>query len=68
MKSRHKFLQIFFVLASAAVCSAPVLSQVDEIETQFKQVSAEEDKRLRAILAEPIPDGATQDVLRKHFN
>ena len=68
MTSICKILQILLVLASAAVYSAPVLAQDDEIETQFRQVSAEEDKKLRAILAEPVPDGATQDVLRKHFN
>ena len=67
MTSLHKIFQILLVLACAAVCSAPVLAQGDEIETQFRQVSAEEDKRLRATLAGPIPDGASLETLRKHF-
>ena len=67
MKSIYKIFQILLVLASAAVCSAPVLAQDKEIETQFRQVSAEEDKKLRAILAEPIPDNALLETLRKHF-
>ena len=67
MKSIYKIFQILLVLAGAAVCSAPVLAQDKEIETQFRQVSAEEDKKLRAILAEPIPEGALLETLRKHF-
>jgi CHAT domain-containing protein len=62
-----KSFQILALLISAAFYSAPALAQGDEIETQFRQVNAEEEKKLRATLAEPIPDGAPIAVLRKHF-
>lgn len=68
MKSTYKNLQILLVLLCAACCSAPAFAQSDEIETQFRQINAEEDKKLRAVLAEPIPEGASPEVLRKHFN
>lgn len=62
-----KNFRILALLISAAFYSAPTLAQSDEIETQFRQVSAEEEKKLRATLAEPIPDGVPTAVLRKHF-
>ena len=67
MKSIFRHFQILLVLASVAAGSAPAQAQGDEIETQFRQVSAEEDKKLRATLAEPIPEGASIEALRKHF-
>ena len=67
MKLTFSYFQIWLVLISAAFCSLPVSAQDDEIETQFRQVSAEEEGKLRKILAEPVPDGASLETLRKHF-
>ncbi len=67
MKLTLQNFRVLALLICAAVCGAPSLAQDDEIETQFRQVSAEEDKKLRAILAEPIPEGASPETLRKHF-
>jgi CHAT domain-containing protein len=68
MKSTLKTFRILVLLISAAFCSAQAFAQGDEIETQFRQVSGEEEKKLRAILAEPIPEGVPTAVLRKHFH
>ncbi len=67
MTLRFKTFQLLLVLICAAFYSASALAQTDEIETQFRQVSAEEDKKLRAILADPIPEGASHETLRIHF-
>lgn len=42
-------------------------AQVDEIETGFAQLGPGEEQRLRAILAEPVPQGALLETLRRHF-
>jgi CHAT domain-containing protein len=67
MNSMYTSFHVLLVLLCAACCSIPAFAQGDEIETQFRQVSADEDKKLRAILAEPIPEGALLETLRKHF-
>ncbi len=62
-----KHSKVLVLLISAVFCSASALAQSDEIQVQFRQVSPEEDQKLRAILAEPIPEGVLPSALRQHF-
>ncbi len=55
-----------YIICSLAFATA-AWGQSDEIARQFRQVTPEEDKKLRAILAEPIPEGLTIEGLRLHF-
>lgn len=43
-------------------------AQVDEIEQNFKKLDAAQEKTLRDVLAQPVPQGASLDALRRHFN
>ncbi len=54
----------------AALMCLPItfaVAQDDEISAEFHQITREEEEKLRAILAEPIPQGVPPDVLRRHF-
>lgn len=52
---------------SLAMFSPVTLAQIDEINIGFRQLSPDETLRLRAILAEPVPQGALYETLRRHF-
>ena len=54
---------IFCFLAFATVA----WGQSDEIAGQFRQVTPEDERKLRAVLAKPIPEGLTIEGLRLHF-
>lgn len=42
-------------------------AQTEEIESGFKKLDAAEEQRLRAVLAEPVPQGVLYDTLRQHI-
>ncbi|MBC7649341.1 MAG: CHAT domain-containing protein [Vitreoscilla sp.] len=67
MKSLLKNVHVLALVIGAAVCCAPACAQDDEIETQFKRITPQDEARLRELLAQPIPEGALPDTLRKHF-
>ena len=51
-----------------ALIAALAVAQVDQIETGFGQVTADEEQKLRAVLAEPVPQGVLFETLRRHFD
>lgn len=42
-------------------------AQTDDIEAGFSKPGPAEEQRLRELLAQPVPQGASIDVLRQHF-
>ena len=58
---------LMIACVALAVGQSVYAQDVDEITQQFKKISPEEDKRLRAILAEPVPEGVLNSTLENHF-
>jgi CHAT domain-containing protein len=54
-------------LLAISLCSS-AWAQADEIEQNFKKLDPAQEKTLRDVLAQPVPQGASLEVLRRHFN
>jgi tetratricopeptide (TPR) repeat protein len=54
-------------IAMACALATPAWAQADEIESSFRRMDPAEENKLRAVLAEPVPQGATFDALSRHF-
>lgn len=61
---KRTLLRVIAVLVLAAFTQG-LGAQTDDIEAAFKKPSAAEEKRLRAVLAEPVPNGAALDTIRQ---
>jgi len=57
----------FFVGAVLVLLAGVGYAQSDEVEENFKRLDPAEEQRLRAVLAQPVPQGVTQKVLSTHF-
>jgi CHAT domain-containing protein len=55
------------LLVCATLKPLPSWAQYDEIESHFRRPSASEEKSLREILAEPVPESALYEGLRRLF-
>lgn len=60
-------LRRLVALAVLLVLAPGVRAQSDEIGEGFNKPDAAEEQRLRALLAQPVPDGALFETLRRHF-
>ena len=59
---------IFWMLTLfLAMFSLVAVAQIEEIDTDFRQLEPAEEQRLRAILAAPVPERALYVTLRSHF-
>jgi len=61
------FYLLLIAFASLAVSQQVHAQDADEISQQFKKISPEEEMKLRAILAEPVPEGVSNLTLENHF-
>ena len=60
------WLRALAVLALAMLAGG-LHAQTDEIAEGFRNITPAEEQRLRAVLAEPVPQGAALEALRRHF-
>lgn len=67
MKILHLTCRFFAVLAFSWFCSVSTFAQDQQIESSFRRVSPQEAQRLEAVLASPVPQGASTEMLDKHF-
>jgi CHAT domain-containing protein len=56
-----------FCISFALGVSSPVRAQTDEIESGFRKMDVAQEQKLRSVLLAPVPLGAAQDVLARHF-
>jgi CHAT domain-containing protein len=54
-------------VAMACALATPAWAQADEIESSFRRMDPAEESKLRAVLAEPVPQGGLSNALGKHF-
>ncbi len=55
------------ILVITMACALGSLAQTNDFAAEFSRPDAQEEQRLRAILAEPIPQNALLQTLRQHF-
>lgn len=67
MKFLSKILSTSALLFSTIAFGSAAWGQSDEIAGQFRQVTPEEERKLRSTLSEPVPEGLTTEGLRLHF-
>jgi CHAT domain-containing protein len=58
----------FSLIVFLAACCFGVFAQESEVGVGFARLSAEEQARLRAVLAEPVPEHALYLTLERHFS
>ena len=57
-----------WLYAALCLCAVgPALAQDAQLDASFRRVSPQEQQRLEAVLAAPVPQGATPEALDKHF-
>lgn len=67
MKDQHLTCRLFAILAFSLLCSVNTFAQDQEIESSFRRVSPQEAQRLQTVLAAPVPQGVSAEMLDKHF-
>ena len=54
-------------ILALAMLAGGLHAQTDEIAEGFRKTTPAEEQRLREVLAEPVPQGAALEALRRHF-
>lgn len=67
MSMQTKFVRVLMAMAFTGIVSGGLWAQTEEIESSFKKLSPAEEQRLRAVLAEPLLQGALHESLRQRI-